>query len=101
MWTKEKHIERMKPIVDKFILQLFKNGIEFFPTDGHLDNVRFKRDGKEIKMSWHSFYRFSGMSKMLKNSNSEDRTADYIIMTDELWLNMFIKVIIEKRLANA
>lgn len=86
----------MKPVVDKFIALLLKKGIKFESTDGENENVIFSFNDKTTKISYHSFYRFSGITCFIKFL--DDNTVEIIRITDEMYLMTFIKPIIEKRL---
>lgn len=94
MWNPEKHKLKMKPSVDKLVNLLKTKGIEFEPEDGVLNNVIFKNDKKTIKISHHSFYRYSGIATVYKE-NKEKNTTETVDVTDEMYINNFIKPIIE------
>lgn len=90
----EAHIEKMQPSVTKFVTYFKNKGVEFDPNgnDGY-DNVIFKSKDKEIRMSKHSFYRYTGIAYMYKDT--KDNSVETIEVTDEMWLNIFIKPILE------
>lgn len=91
-FDKTAHIAKMKPVVTKFITTLKKSGIEFEPTDGDIENIILTKGDKKWKMSHHSFYRFSGICNVYKES---DKEMIPVPVTDEMYLNDFIKPIIE------
>lgn len=53
----------------KMVERLQQHGIKFQPKDGHLDNVIFSNDKKEMKIAYHCFYRFSGPCVIGKEIN--------------------------------
>jgi len=89
-FDKNKHIEKMAKPVEKLLAVLKKDNISFAPNDGD-NNVVFTRDGKEVHMAQHSFYRFSGISSVYKEK------GEFMIpvpVTDEMYLFDFMKPII-------
>lgn len=88
------HIEKMQPAVNKLVAQLKTKGIEFDPndSDGH-ENVTIKTKDKTIKISHHSFYRYSGIGFVYKDN--KDNSVETIEVTDEMYLINFIKPIID------
>lgn len=94
-FNKEAHIARMKPCVDKLLTHLKNKGISFSPSDEEgSENVTFTSKEKTIKMSKHSFYRFSGICCVTKDGNGVN-TIEYIEVTDEMYMNTFMKPIVE------
>jgi len=93
MFNKKEHIERVIPYTNKLVTTLAKQGIMFKSSDGDLENVIFIKNNKELKISYHSFYRFSGICSLYKEG--EDKKLEVIYITDEMYLNTFIKPIIE------
>lgn len=96
MWSPSKYIAKQNPVVVKFTQQLEKKGISFSPTDGEQENVVFTYKDKTLKMSKHSFYRYSGISTVY--NFKADNSLEIIEVTDEMYLNTFIKPIIELQL---
>ena len=94
MWTPESHKLKMKASVDKFISHLKQKGIEFSPSDGDLNNVIFTSPEKVVKISHHSFYRYSGIACIYKEGKHEF-SIETIDVTDEMFMNTFMKPIIE------
>lgn len=96
MWNKIDHQAKMGNSVNKLLTHLESKGITMIFDD--LDNLVFtNKDGKIFKISDHSFYRYSGiaqLSKTIKDSN----LIDVFPVTDEMYLNMFIKPVIEHNL---
>lgn len=92
MWNEVEYMNKMKPVVDKFLLVLAKKGISF-SLDTEMNNVILSTKTKSIKMSHHSFYRFSGITSIYKHN--DDNSIEIIKVTDEMYLTTFIKPIIE------
>lgn len=96
-FDKTKHQLAQRASVVKLITDLDKLGITFVPLDtAGMDNVVFIKADKVVKMSHHSFYRYSGISSITrdkKGSNNESETVD---VTDEMYLQTFIKPIVLK-----
>lgn len=95
MFNEKDHITKYKVHEEKLVSYFQKKGIVFSNCDNDvtLKNVIFSGKGKEFKISYHSFYRFSGISSLYKEG--EDRKLEVIRVTDEMYLNTFIKPIIE------
>jgi hypothetical protein len=93
MFDKTKHIAKMRPAVTKLVNYFKSKGIEFISNDLHLDNVIFKSKDKEILISHHSFYRFSGIA--VRYSKLGENTYETTEITDEIFLNDYMKPIIE------
>lgn len=96
MWNKEQHKAKMKPFVDKLVSYFQNKGINFSPTDGEMENVVFASKDKEVKISHHSFYRYSGIACIYKDGK-EKNTTEAIEVTDEMFMNNFMKPIVELR----
>lgn len=96
MFDKKKYIERMQKPVEKLVAYFQSKGISFDPDDG-LDNVTFVGKGKEVKLSKHSFYRFSGIAVLYKDKEGRENQIETVPVTDEMFMEMFMKPIIEIR----
>lgn len=95
-FNKQAHIEKMKPSVAKLVSQLKSKGIEFSPEDETgFENVTFTTTQKSVKMSKHSFYRFSGIAVFTKDKGEGTNQSEVIPVTDEMYMQMFMKPIIE------
>ena len=109
---KDKKIESMRPYVEKLIVYLNKNGIEFSWKDEDNDNVVLTRGDKIKKISYHCFYRYSGLSsfftednsykpkkskdfKKSKNENDFDKTYKWIKVDDDMYINSYMRSIID------
>lgn len=114
---KETIYSKMKPIVDKLIIYLLTKGIEtqliddetdktvytsdkyskterkIHKLEHNLDNVIFKKDGKVLKISHKSLYRYSGISSIHKDKGANE--VEIINVSDEMYINNYIKIIIE------
>jgi hypothetical protein len=102
MWNPNKQIERMQPSVTKLLAHLKTKGINFSPEDVNgFDNVTFSRNGKEIKMAKHSLYRYSGISVFTKDKGDNTNQTVVIPVTDDMYMNLFMKPIIETLMDNA
>lgn len=93
MWNKENHKKRMGIVVSSLVSHFASKGINFTPDDG-LENVIFKSKDKEVKISHHSFYRYSGIACVSKEGK-EKNTVEHVPVTDEMWMNSYVKPIIE------
>jgi len=94
MWSPAEEILRMLPSATKLIVQLAKDGISFEPDDGELHNVVFRQGDKVVKMSHHSFYRFSGIAVITRDKKGENNQSETVPVTDDQYLQVFIKPII-------
>lgn len=94
MWNKAEHQAKMQTAVSKLLAQLTTQGITFNPTDGGLENIILTQGDKVVKMSHHSFYRYSGQSKIYITKEKDPRT-EILEMTDEMYLQNIIKPVIE------
>ena len=92
-FNKQEHITKVKPHTDKLISYMQKNGVEFTPTDGELENVIFKSKDKEVKISHHSFYGFSRMGAVRKDIGESQ--FDFVPVTDEMFIGGVMKSILE------
>ena len=93
-FNKEEHVVKMQPAAKKLIAVLEKKGISFNHIEGEFENVSFSKGDKELKMSHHSFYRFSGIS-VLCYGNEDTNTSKTVEVTDDMYMNIFMKPIIE------
>jgi len=89
---KDEHKKRMQVAVNKLVASFEKKNITFDFTDP-LGNVTITSPDKQIKISDHSFYRYSGIC----NKYSEDDKKNLVVteITDEMYLNIIIKPVIE------
>lgn len=87
------HRERMQPHADKLVAHFAKQGIKFQPQEGEFDNVIFTSPIKVVKISHHSFYRYSGIACITKPG--EQNTSEYIEVTDAMFMDLFMKPIVE------
>ena len=92
MWNKDNYKSKLRTDVNKFILGLKSKNIFFTETND--ENVLFKLDKKELIMSQHSFYRYSGIAYVYKEGKEKNSVLS-IEVTYEMYLNMIIKPIIE------
>lgn len=93
MFDKNKQKEKMEPIIGKLVSELKNKGVGFKDSDGVLENVVFSYKGKELKIAHQLFYRYSGISCIQKEKDK--RTIELVLITDEMFLNSYIKPIIE------
>lgn len=95
------YIKKQLPIVGKLVAALKKEGIETSLNDGKLNNIVFMKEDKVIKISHHSFFRYSGM-EFFKRENPNDKNAIMMILvTDEMWLFDIIRPIVLTRMEHA
>lgn len=99
MWNPEEHKRKMKVPVNKFLTYLKSKDILFWFddtfNDEQLDNVVFMKDEKILKMSHHSFYRYSGIACTYKEGKNDNDIVP-VDVTDERWLFEFIKPIVDR-----
>lgn len=98
-FNKQTQIERMKPSVTKMLAQLQKKNISFshIDTETGLENVIFTCGDKKFKMSHHSLYRYSGITVLCRDKGENQSEAEEV--TDEMYLNIFMRPIIETQLS--
>lgn len=101
-FDKQKQIEKMQPSVAKLVSYLKTKGIEFSPDDADgQENVTFTSNGKVVKMAKHSLYRFSGIAVITKDKGDNSNQSEVIPVTDEMYMNIFMKPIIETLIKQA
>lgn len=86
-------IRKMTPYLDKVKESFTKKGIKF-KEDIKFKNTIFFKANKEYKISYHSLYRFSGISTIHKAGKNENEVI-IIDVTDEMYINSIIKPIVE------
>lgn len=99
MWTKEYHKKKMAIPVAKLVNYLAKKGILTTLDDPHrhdqtLENIVFLGPDRYLKMSHHSFYGYSRIACNYRHI--DDSKVEIVDVTDEMYLNNYIKPIIEK-----
>ncbi len=88
------YIKKFKGDENKLFAYLEKKGIIVsMDLNVELNNFVFTKKDKELKISFHSFYRYSGICSLYKEG--EDKKLEIIKVTDEMYLENFIKPIIE------
>jgi len=89
------HIRKMQPSVTKLVRHFKNKGVEFSPSpdDNGFNNVTFSIKDKIVKISDHSFYRYSGIAYIYKDS--DNNSVEAIEVTDEMYLTIFMKPILE------
>ena len=92
-FDKQKKIESMKPYVDKLIVYLQANGIDFYCNDSKNENIVLVRDDKVKKISHHYFYRFSGLSSFF--NQKDDKTYEWMKISDDIYINTYMRSIID------
>jgi hypothetical protein len=105
MWNSEDQVAKMQPAVTKLLIQLAKDGIRFLPNTKDVkcnepvtkDNVGFYTmlDPSNIAtISHHSFYRFSGISSITRDKPGANNESETVPVTDDTYMNVFMKPII-------
>lgn len=84
--------KKMKPYADKLIAY-FKSKDVVFANDELNENVSFTSSEKTATISHHSFYRYSGIACVSKDLG--ENKSEYIEVTDEMFMNNFMRPIIE------
>lgn len=97
-FDKYTYIKSIKSSVDKLVSDLNKQGIQFEPTDGELENVVFTKGDETYKMAYQCFYRLSGMCvyyKEFDGKKGQSMLKPVFIPIDE-YINGYIKALILK-----
>ena len=95
MFNKEVHINNMKKPLEKLVSQLKAKGVSFSHDDpSGLENVVLTFKNKVVKISHHSFYRYTGIACVTKEGK-EKNSSEWVEVTDEMWCQIFLKQIIE------
>jgi hypothetical protein len=84
--------KKMKPYADKLIAY-FKSKCVEYSNDDLNENVSFTSSEKKATISHHSFYRYSGIACVSKDLG--ENKSEYIEVTDEMFMNNFMRPIIE------
>jgi hypothetical protein len=92
-FNKQEHINRLKPASNKLISYLSKKGIEFIPEDSSGDNIILRSDLKELQVSKHCFYRFSGLAVIYKEVGKDE--LEEVPVDDDMFFNNYMKSVIE------
>lgn len=90
---KKECITRLEPYINKLISYTKTKGIEFFHNDGKMENVIFRKDKKELKISHIFFYRFSGISAIHKEKT--ENQVEIVKVTDEMFVNNYLKTLVD------
>lgn len=90
-FSEQDFMTRAKPHADRLIAHLQKNGIEM--SHGEDGNMVFTGKGKEVKISRHSFYGFSRMGAVRRDSGESQ--FEFIPVTDEMFIGGVMKSIME------
>ena len=90
----------MKRYSIKLLAYLKSKGVSFKSGDNGSDNVIFSNKEKEIKISYHCFYRFSGPAVVYKTKVNEKKkdqvTVEAVALTPELFYNLYMKQILNE-----
>jgi hypothetical protein len=94
MFDPTAHIARMKPFTDNLLLSLEKKGI-LCKQDPTANNLIFynRENTKQVSISHHSFYRFSGIACIYKEHG--DHLIETVEVTDKMFLQNFMGPIVE------
>ena len=95
-FNKKDHIKKCQQYVDSLINFLQKHNIKFIGGDGELNNVVFRKDNKTYKISYHCFYRFSGLCKKIKTLKKVKGVEyiEFIPINMNEYINEYMKAII-------
>lgn len=96
-WDKNNHIEKVMPAANKLISHFEKKNVKFTIDDGK-NNVVFSVGEKSIKISHHSFFRFSGIACVYKVKEMQDgqkKLQAIIDVTDDMYMENYMKPVIE------
>ncbi len=85
---------QMKKHIDKMLLNF--SYLKFEETDGEFENVIFSNGDKNVKIAHHYIYGYSRISR--KDIDEGERTLKSIRVTDEMYINDYVKPNVEKLL---
>lgn len=91
-FDKTAHKTKMKPAIDKLFAYLSTKGVST-KNDDECENTIFTSKDKEIKISHHSLYRYSGIA--VTYAKTGENTFIINEITDEAFVNNYMKPIIE------
>lgn len=92
-FDKKAQIARMQPSTCKLIKYLEGEGISFSPTDGKHENIVLTSKDMEVKISHHSFYRYSGISVYCRDKG--ENLSETVEVTDEMYVQNIMKPIVQ------
>ena len=90
----QKLIERMTPHVQKLVAHFEKKNVTFSAKDGEMENVVFRGNGREVKIAYRVFYRWSGIAFITK-AGVEKNSSLWVEVTDQMFFESFMKQCIE------
>jgi hypothetical protein len=97
MWPEE-YLKKIEGDVKKSLNDLKKEGITTVRQDGKLNNLIFSKGDKEIRISHHSYYRYSGRGMKAVKTGKKDDDFEYVSLPLSDYLGM-MKAIVLKRLS--
>lgn len=86
-WNPEAHVQKMMPYAKKLIKTLKSKGIETDLETENMSNVILTQGNKVKRVSFHSFFRFSGISHIMQEKKKE---VHYIEVTDDMFMNGYL-----------
>ena len=90
-WDKDAYILKVQPAVNRFVMKLHKKDIY---VGFSKDNALITKGEKQIEISIHSFYRFSGISRIVK-FNENNPIAEIHEVTDDMYYDNYLMPVIE------
>jgi hypothetical protein len=87
VWDAELHVKKMMPLAKKLVGILKKNGVQVDMKTDAPRNVILSNDKKEHKVSFHNFFRYSGVSRVMKDVGKE---VEYVKATDEMYMTIYM-----------
>lgn len=91
-FNKQEHKLKMKSAVDNIIAYFKQKGIEF-GNDDTMENVMFASSKKNVTISHHSFYRYSGIAMIYRDKG--EHFIEAVPVTEAMYMDIFIKPAIE------
>lgn len=92
-FDKQAQITKMQPSINKLLAYLKSKNIAFSPTDEQSENVVLTSADKVVKISHHSFYRYSGRACFyIDKGENRSEAADF---TDEMYVNGILRPVID------
>ncbi len=90
-WDQDAYIIKVQPATNRFLAKLAKKGI-YYGYDTW--NILFTKGEKSVEISYHSLYRYSGISRIVK-FNDNNPIAEIHEVTDDMYYDNYLMPVIE------
>jgi len=102
MWNPEEQINKVMPAFSRMQLRLTKAGIDSARAHGgNINNVLFTKGDKQVFISCHSVFRFSGISSITRDKVGVNNQSEAVPVTDDDYMTKFMEPIIKTLLEKA